>query len=46
MFINHYGNPLEKDGSNDLIQLDNRISGNQIKFDWLDEIFDYNTQLI
>ena len=37
---------LDKDGSNDHIQLDNRISGNQIMFDWLDEIFDYNAQLI
>ncbi|MFW9825748.1 MAG: alpha/beta hydrolase family protein [Candidatus Thorarchaeota archaeon] len=36
---------LEKDGSNDHIQLDNRISGNQIMFDWLDEIFKYNSQI-
>jgi hypothetical protein len=46
MFIKNYGNPLENDGSNDHIQLDNQISENQIMFDWLDEIFDYNTQLI
>ena len=32
---------LEKDGSNDHCQLDNRVRGNQVMFDWLDELFDY-----
>lgn len=32
---------LEKDGSNDHCQLDNRSRGNQVLFDWLDEIFNY-----
>lgn len=36
---------LEKDGSNDHCQLDNRTKGNQIMFDWLDEIFNYNPML-
>jgi len=30
---------LEKDGSNDHCQLDNRIRANQIMFDWLDNVF-------
>lgn len=30
---------LEKDGSDDHCQLDNRSRGNQIMFDWLDNIF-------
>ncbi|NHJ47556.1 MAG: alpha/beta hydrolase [Asgard group archaeon] len=30
---------LESDGSDDHCQLDNRSRGNQIMFDWLDEIF-------
>ncbi|MHA1948984.1 MAG: alpha/beta hydrolase family protein [Candidatus Thorarchaeota archaeon] len=32
---------LERDGSNDHCQLDNRSRGNQVLFDWLDEVFDY-----
>ena len=32
----------KKDGSNDHCQLDNRTRGNQIMFDWLDELFNYN----
>jgi esterase/lipase len=32
---------LEKDGSNDHCQLDNRTRGNQIMFDWLDNVFNY-----
>lgn len=32
---------LDTDGSNDHCQLDNRSRGNQIMFDWLDEVFDY-----
>lgn len=32
---------LEKDGSNDHCQLDNRTRGNQIMFDWLDDVFNY-----
>ena len=32
---------LEEDGSNDHIQLDNRLRGNQVMFDWLDEILGY-----
>ena len=32
---------LESDGSNDHCQLDNRSRGNQVLFDWLDEIFEY-----
>ena len=32
---------LEKDGSNDHIQLDNRLRGNQVMFDWLDEVLEY-----
>lgn len=35
---------LDKDGSNDHCQLDNRSRGNQIMFDWLDDIFDYTYQ--
>ena len=30
---------LEKDGSDDHVQLDNRMRGNQVMFDWLDEVF-------
>jgi predicted alpha/beta-fold hydrolase len=30
---------LEKDGSDDHCQLDNRLRANQVMFDWLDEIF-------
>jgi pimeloyl-ACP methyl ester carboxylesterase len=30
---------LEKDGSDDHCQLDNRIRANQVMFDWLDEVF-------
>lgn len=33
---------LKKDGSNDHCQLDNRSRGNQIMFDWLDEVFNYH----
>lgn len=33
---------LEKDGSDDHCQLDNRTRGNQIMFDWLDEVFCHN----
>ena len=32
---------LDKDGSNDHCQLDNRSVGNQVMYDWLDEIFEY-----
>lgn len=32
---------LEKDGTYDHCQLDNRTRGNQITFDWLDDLFDY-----
>ena len=32
---------LDKDGSNDHCQLDNRSAGNQVMYDWLDEIFEY-----
>jgi pimeloyl-ACP methyl ester carboxylesterase len=32
---------LEKDGSNDHCQIDNRSRGDQVMFDWLDELFDY-----
>lgn len=32
---------LEKDGSNDHCQLDNRSRGAQVMFDWLDAVFDY-----
>ena len=32
---------LDADGSNDHCQLDNRSRGNQIAFDWLDEVFNY-----
>jgi esterase/lipase len=32
---------LDTDGSNDHCQLDNRSRGNQVLFDWLDDIFDY-----
>jgi pimeloyl-ACP methyl ester carboxylesterase len=31
---------LERDGSNDHCQLDNLSRGQQVAFDWLDEIFD------
>ena len=34
---------LEKDGSNDHCQLDNRTRGNQVMFDWLDDVFNYRT---
>ncbi|MFC2068391.1 hypothetical protein ACFLTP_05240 [Chloroflexota bacterium] len=30
---------LEKDGSDDHCQLDNRTSANRVIFDWLDEVF-------
>lgn len=30
---------LERDGSNDHCQLDNRSRGNQVMFDWLDNVF-------
>jgi hypothetical protein len=33
---------LEKDGTADHVQIDNRSRGNQIMFDWLDELFEYN----
>jgi hypothetical protein len=33
---------LAKDGSDDHCQLDNRVRGNQVMFDWLDELFDYH----
>jgi hypothetical protein len=32
---------LDRDGSNDHCQLDNRSRGNQVAFDWLDEVFNY-----
>ncbi|MFW9995157.1 MAG: alpha/beta hydrolase family protein [Candidatus Odinarchaeota archaeon] len=32
---------LEKDGSLDHCQLDNRTRGNQVMFDWLDDLFGY-----
>ncbi|MFV9630164.1 MAG: alpha/beta hydrolase family protein [Methanosarcinales archaeon] len=32
---------LEKDGTSDHCQIDNRGRGNQIMFDWLDDLFDY-----
>ena len=32
---------LEKDGTADHCQIDNRGRSNQIMFDWLDELFDY-----
>ncbi|MBU7045710.1 MAG: alpha/beta hydrolase [Theionarchaea archaeon] len=32
---------LDKDGSSDHCQLDNRSRGNQVTFDWLDEVFSY-----
>lgn len=32
---------LEKDGSVDHCQIDNRTRGNQVTFDWLDELFNY-----
>ena len=32
---------LDTDGSNDHCQLDNRSRGNQVMFDWLDDVFDY-----
>ena len=37
---------FDKDGSNDHIQLDNRSRGNQVMFDWLDEVFDYRYEKI
>ena len=36
---------LEKDGSNDHCQLDNGSRGNQVLFDWLDEIFEYESRI-
>ncbi|MFX1538283.1 MAG: alpha/beta hydrolase family protein [Promethearchaeota archaeon] len=33
---------LEKDGSIDHCQLDNRTRGNQVTFDWLDALFNYH----
>ena len=30
---------LEKDGSDDHCQLDNRSKSNQVMFDWLDKVF-------
>lgn len=33
---------LDVDGSNDHCQLDNRARGNQVMFDWLDDIFHLN----
>lgn len=32
---------LEKDGTSDHCQIDNRGRGNQVMFDWLDDLFDY-----
>lgn len=32
---------MEKDGTSDHVQIDNRTRGNQVMFDWLDELFDY-----
>jgi esterase/lipase len=32
---------LENDGSNDHCQLDNRSRSNEVKFDWLNEVFNY-----
>lgn len=32
---------LEKDGTADHCQIDNRSKGNQVMFDWLDDLFDY-----
>lgn len=37
---------MEKDGSNDHCQLDNRSRGNQVLFDWLDEVFDYRYEKV
>lgn len=37
---------LKEDGSNDHCQLDNRSRGNQVMFDWLDEVFDYRSASI
>jgi esterase/lipase len=34
---------LEKDGTADHCQIDNRTRGNQVMFDWLDDLFNYNT---
>lgn len=33
---------LDADGSNDHCQLDNRSVGNQVMYDWLDELFDHH----
>jgi alpha-beta hydrolase superfamily lysophospholipase len=35
---------LDEDASDDHCQLDNRIRANQVIFDWLDDIFNYNKQ--
>jgi hypothetical protein len=32
---------LEKDGSNDHCQLDNRSISNEVKFNWLNDVFNY-----
>ena len=32
---------IDEDGTNDHCQLDNRSRGNQVMFDWLDEVFNY-----
>lgn len=32
---------IEKDGGNDHCQLDSLARGNQVVFDWLDQIFEY-----
>lgn len=32
---------LEKDGTSDHCQIDNRTRGKQVMFDWLDDLFDY-----
>jgi len=37
---------LAKDGSDDHCQLDNRVRGNQVMFDWLDELFDYHYEAV
>ena len=32
---------LAKDGTDDHCQLENRSRGNQVKFDWLNDLFEY-----
>ena len=34
---------LEEDGSNDHCQIDNLARGNQVVFDWLDELFQHRS---